>query len=571
MRDRSCGPQCIDSELPNELSMWSPVLHFSICLVLLWLGAPAFAQQRPDAGSLQQQFDRGFMQAPEPVFTVPAPGVRPSVEVPRDGPRVLVRGIRFSGNTLLADERLADEVRSAIGATLTLAELRELAARIAATYRRQGWIARVLLPPQDVTDGRIMFLIVESVLSEVVLEGDPPNRLDFARVRDRLLAGQKVGEVLDTREIDRATLLADDLPGVKVQGAYLPGAQAAETRYVVRVSDEPVWNGDLWFDNHGSRSTGAARAGVVIGLDSPLGLGDQWGLIASSSRGADFARLSASFPIGLRGLRAGINGSLLQYEVVAPDLAALSLSGRAGTMGLDFSYPILRSSGENIFGVLLFEEKSFLNEAAFGTVSDYSSQTAQAALNWNRVDQIGLGGSFYGQIGLSSIRLLDIRSGSQSDLQPITTRARYMLGRNQTLGSALTLHASLSGQWSDHALDSSEKFSLGGVGGVRAYPSGEGTGSLGNLVKFELRWRHSSQVGISAFVDAGRVSNPGNDSGPTLKGAGLALSSESHRGAYFSLVLGRRLGSNSNPTDAGTDQDGSLVLNRLWFTAGLRL
>lgn len=53
-------------------------------------------------------------------------------------------------------------------------------------------------------------------------------------------------------------------------------------------------------------------------------------------------------------------------------------------------------------------------------------------------------------------------------------------------------------------LDSSEKFSLGGASGVRAYPTGEGTGDEGWLTQIELRYSMGSTIPY-AFYDHGAI------------------------------------------------------------------
>jgi hemolysin activation/secretion protein len=76
--------------------------------------------------------------------------------------------------------------------------------------------------------------------------------------------------------------------------------------------------------------------------------------------------------------------------------------------------------------------------------------------------------------------------------------------RKQSLPDGLEGNIRLSGQWSHKNLDSSEKFSLGGANGVRAYPTGEALGDQGWLAQAELRGQWE-QVNPYAFIDAGAV------------------------------------------------------------------
>jgi hemolysin activation/secretion protein len=135
----------------------------------------------------------------------------------------------------------------------------------------------------------------------------------------------------------------------------------------------------------------------------------------------------------------------------------------------------------------------------------------------------------------------------------------------------------LNGQVASKNLDSSEKFYLGGPGGVRAYPSSEAGGSDGMLLNVEARLRLSDDVTVSAFYDWGQVRvNHDNDfSGAAannrlrLQGAGLGLGWVGPVGTSVKLTWAHRIGSNPNPTTTGQDQDGTLHKHRIWLWGNL--
>jgi hemolysin activation/secretion protein len=117
---------------------------------------------------------------------------------------------------------------------------------------------------------------------------------------------------------------------------------------------------------------------------------------------------------------------------------------------------------------------------------------------------------------------------------------------------------------------------LGGSGGVRAYPSSEGGGSLGQMLNVELRWQLPEGMNLVGFYDHGRVTQNVNSfssaAAPNrfaLKGAGVALGWRHSSGLNLQATYARRIGENPNPSENGTDQDGTLRRNRLWLTASL--
>jgi hypothetical protein len=97
------------------------------------------------------------------------------------------------------------------------------------------------------------------------------------------------------------------------------------------------------------------------------------------------------------------------------------------------------------------------------------------------------------------------------------------------------------------------------------------------MVNLELRWRLIDAFTLTGFYDWGRVKvNRDNDfvgGAPlnrfSLRGGGLAAGWQGERGENLKFVWARRIGSNPNPTATGNDQDGTLVRNRFWLTAGL--
>ena len=128
--------------------------------------------------------------------------------------------------------------------------------------------------------------------------------------------------------------------------------------------------------------------------------------------------------------------------------------------------------------------------------------------------------------------------------------------------------------WASKNLDSSEKLYLGGADAVRAFPCGESGGSEGQIVNAELHWRTDRGPELSAFYDWGQVVvNRDNDfaGAPQLNalrnaGFGLGMSWQPQPGWLVKVSWARRSAANPNPTAAGTDQDGTLLLDRYWLS-----
>lgn len=547
--------------------------HFACMLPLVVFAGSALgqtAQTAPDAGALRQQIERDANPAlPRKTLPQLAPLPEPLKTLP--GATVTLKSVRFVGNTLLSSEKLAPAVQGYLNKPQSFASLQEAAAAVAKIYRDAGWMVRAYLPRQDLTDGDLTIQIVEAVFSGASLEGAEPTRLKFSQVLSIFAAQQRTGQPVNADALDRALLLADDLPGVAVVGTLREGQNDAETGLALKMSDEPAFSGEVSVDNTGARSTGSERINANVLVNSPLGLGDLVSANLAHTSGSDYVRVGYSLPVGQDGLRVGVSASGLSYKIVSPEFAALDGRGRSSSQGLDAIYPLIRSRSRNLYLNANLDSKDFVNESNASVQSDYASTALSLGLSGNLFDSVGGGGANSASVALvaGNLALGSPQAGENPALEGSFSKLRYAVSRQQVLlRDDLSLYATLSGQQSGGKLDSSEKLSLGGASGVRAYPSGEGSGSSGQLAALELRWRLPQGFNLVGFYDWGSVSDPDSPS-YSLKGVGLGLTWQTPIGASVKATWARRLGDNPNPTSTGVDQDGSLNLNRWWFAASL--
>ena len=231
-----------------------PILPLAL---LLGLNTSSWSQTLPDAGSIRQQIETS---RPLPLpQAAPQPQATPPAEIkPPSGMTVRVQSLRFAGNALLSADQLSAATASFTGRELGFEGLQRAADAVAAAYREAGWIVRVYLPEQDVTEGLITLQIVEGRFAGVRFDGQQPGLVSAKQIAAIFQARQRVGEPLSSISLDRALLLSDDLPGVSVAGTLVPGEADAETALVLQTTDEPPLYGDVTVDNTGSRATGSA-------------------------------------------------------------------------------------------------------------------------------------------------------------------------------------------------------------------------------------------------------------------------------------------------------------------------
>lgn len=555
--------------------------------------ATAHAQTLPDAGSIQRDIER--QQQVRPVAPPPtAAPARPAAE-PRPGElQFQVRTFVLKGVNLVQEQDVQAVLRPWLGNPIQFSDLELAKQAIVDLYQRQGWVARPQIPEQELQDGgELIIQVIEGRLGEVRIEQEPTQPEEARRFnRDRILktfkARQRQGEPLHMPHVERAVSLINDTPGASASVTLATGEAPGATDVVVTPVVRSLFSGTFTRDNTGSRSTGPVKDTLALSVDSPEGWGDQTSINIMRSEGVEYERLAYSLPLGYDGLRLGINASSMSYRVIFP-MSAGNPSyprGTAYTQGLSLTWPALRSANQNLYVQASWDHKHFVNEifnpdtANVNPLSNKQLRVASLSVNADRSDDWWGGGMTQWNLGMVSgqVDLSANAQNLQTDAQGPNTAGRYGklsmgISRLQRLTGSTSLWASLQGQRSNKNLDSSEKFTLGGAQGVRAYPSAEGSGDHGHLLTLEARQSLSAQWQGVLFYDFGSIKVNHETyvgaNGPTqvdLQGAGASVSFTWPGYAVARLTWSRRLGDNPLAhVKTGLDSDGSLVVNRVWL------
>jgi len=544
------------------------------------------AQTVPDTGSLLQQIERDRQATHKRLIRPDAPVAPPEMKA-QPGLTVTVSQFRLLGNTLLGEDPLQAALSSFLDRPLSFADLQLAAAAVAERYSAAGWVVRAYLPKQDIDGGTVIIQIVEGRFGATLIDGEAPSHLPVARALRYIEARQQPGEAINADAIERAVMLLDDLPGIAAISTFREGRQEGETDLVLKLVDTPVFVGNVEADDSGTRSTGAERISGNFYLESLASWGEQFSLNFTKTQGSQYTRLGFTTPLGYNGLRVGINTSHLAYKVIAPESAALDIRGTAQTTGLEASYPLLRARSANFYLLASLDHKAFDNWTNTGSTNRYTIDVASFSLNVNAFDGMGSGGVSNASLALLAGKVDLTNSANQaadaasSQTEGIYHKWKLSLSRNQSITDELSLYAQYSLQGADRNLDSSEKLTLGGTSGVRAYPGGEGSGAQGKTFSLEARLRLPEGFNLNAFYDWAQITDVNrintSPSGNTLselnayglRGYGLSLSWVSAFGAQIKATLARRIGDNPNPTSTGNDQDGSLLENRFWLSASM--
>jgi len=507
----------------------------------------------------------------------------------KEGEKVKVTSFVFKGNKIIATEDLESFVKKYIGTELTFNEITQAVVSISLLYERKGYLAQATLPEQNITDGIIQVNILEAHFGGTTYlpmgNGEKPNVRE-SRVMDIVYPSSKVNGPLDLKRLERGILLANDLPGIGVGANLKPGQEVGHTDVEVQIENRARFNTSILADNYGSRSTGYERVLVSANLLNPLRLGDDLNATILKTAGTEYMRLNYSLPVGNDGLRIGSNATYLEYKVITNEFKSLGPNGHSAGFGLEASYPIYRSRDKNLNLDFDYDVKAFKNNTITEVTSDYYTRIFSTSLSGDFVDQWLLDGATNNAKFVFDHGKNDLKNSpnyatdiSNSHTHGIFNRAQLSFRRDQFLKNDYTLVIKGSGQFTDHNLDSSQKFYLGGPTGVRAYPSSEGSGSEGYLLNLELKKDLPFNLTGSIFYDEGYVrQNVDNfdSSGVVinalntykLKGYGLEFTWRGPLKTNVFFTYAKRDGTNPNRVqDTGKDQDGTLYKDIFWLRA----
>lgn len=490
------------------------VVCLSLTMSGVWAVTPAperSAQPNdPTAGSIQRGIER---ELPQPALPTPGPEKRPQeLAAPEvSDVTVIVKQFRLEGVTLLPEADLLAVVAPWLNKTLNLTELNKAADAIAQYYQSQGLLAQAFIPPQKIeSDGVVIIKVLEAKLGAVNVETEGETRFDKSMVAKYILYRNPIGQFVQTKTIEEAIYVINEMPGMAVNTELAPGENDGEITLNVKAADTPLVTGSATASNYGSASTGQEQGMVNLSLNNPLGIGDQLSVNGFKTKGTNYSQASYSAPIHESGLRLGASISDMKYHTVNEFTGSL---GSSKTSGLNLSYPLLRSQTTNANATLAYDHKSYVNSLTSGvTNSDYNVKTWTLGFSGNHYDGWMGGGISTASLSMTKGKwtnpLWDATAtnnyGQYTD--PTYSKLSFSLSRNQQLITDQTvLAASLSGQRAASNLDTVERFFLGGPNGVRSYPSSQGSGDHGTMLNLEVQQQLPAGIVGYVFYDKGWV------------------------------------------------------------------
>jgi len=570
---------CALQHRAKGLAWWTPGQSAAHLLAALLLAPTGLYAQTPGPPTSPSE-DLRKPQLEQPgerpeILQVPTPA---PVAAPRAGttPRTFVRAIRVTGNTVFSDEELARITAPYVGREVTDEDLAALRQALTLKYVNAGYInSGAVLPDQKVVDGVIEYRIVEGALVEVTVTGTRRLRPDY--VSDRLALG--AGPPLNVVSLqDQLQILLQGPFIERINAELLPGDQPGEARLLARVEEGP--RGSLAFsvDNDLSPALGEARAVLLGQLYNPTGRGDI--LTGEIDQAQGYTKLFADYGIPLNASDTTLN-VFTEWErakVVEEPLNALDIQSRASTLGLRLSYPLFRTSRQQLrlaAGFDLRRSKTGILGTDFGFtpgvepdgqskvsvlrfIQDYVARdrrqviAARSTFSWgidafdstNEGDELP-NGEFLAWLG----QFQYVRRLGESDTQ--------FLFR-------------FDGQLTSQPLLPLEQFSVGGLRTVRGYRTNQLVRDQGYASSLELRVPvlrredGAPLLQVAPFIDIGGAWYKGRDTPQpqTIRSAGLGLHFDPDRRVHAELYWANAFddGHIENPSESWQDKGWHLVI-----------
>jgi len=422
--------------------------------------------------------------------------------------------VRIEHPVVYTCEELLEPFQSDIGKVVTLGDIQEIANKITTRYQQAGYIlTQVIIPPQHIRDGVVTLEVVAGHIDKVFVSGDVCPAL-----KELVLAyGAKIQDPcpMQMADLERYTLLINDIPGVTAKAVLTPSKTTPQTVDVTYIVEEHYLSGFAAVNNYGTKYLGPVQGFLGVELDSGIQVGDstQLQVVTTANKQLNFVELRHKEIIGCEGLKVGIYGQYL-HEVPDFTLSPFDVKGTYGVVGADFLYPIIRSRQTNLSlngGFMVLDSKTTI----LGTsLYDDHIRPLYLGLNYSHQD------SFQGvnQAAITLTQGLKILGASgQSNIsrpkgESVFTKITPSVSRYQALPCDFSLMVLVQGQYSFDTLLSSQQFGFGGSLVGRGYDPSEIVGDDGVGGTLELRYDSyivpetlSSQYYV--FYDAGIVWN----------------------------------------------------------------
>lgn len=456
-----------------------------------------------------------------------SPAVSSAVAAPEDGAlRFEIRRFVVEGNTLLSPQAAEAVLAPFTGAGRDFGTVQQALEALEKTYAGRGFNAvQVILPEQTLESGTIRFLVLESRLSGIRVQG---NRNFSSENYLRSLPSLEVGKTPNFDDMVDDLRLANENPAKQATVVMRAGEKEGEVEAVVRASDQPPVRYAMTLDNTGNMQTGPFRLGMAV---QHANLFDRDHVVSFQAITSPLrARQVRIYGLGYQAPVYAVNGvfgMFLGYSNVNSGQVAtvggnFNIAGSGVILGLRYTQLIPKRGDWEHKLVVGWDWRAYQSNvtAAASTVKLVPDVTVQPlSITWQssiRKADSELSGYLSLVQNLPGGNDANDRAfqaaGGRRGANSLYQLWRYGFNWQKALAGDWTVRASLSGQHTTQSLVTGEMFGIGGADSVRGFLEREHANDKGHRGSLELytpdigrTWFDGLRLRALGFYDFGWV------------------------------------------------------------------
>jgi hemolysin activation/secretion protein len=383
--------------------------------------------------------------------------------------------------------------------------------------------SRILVQPQDLSTGNLVFTVLPGTLHQIRPESGVPQRTL------RSAMPMREGDILNLRDIEQALENFQRVPTTQADIQIAPASTPDQSDLIIQLQTAFPLRASFSLDDSGSKSTGKYQGSATLSWDNPLGLNDLFYVSQGNDaqggdpgpRGNQSNTLHYSLPWGYWAFGMTATDSNY-YQTITGSTTGYTYSGSSGSTELKASRLVYRDATRKDTVYLKAVERharNFINGTEV-LVQRRASTLWELGLE----HKVFLGqGTFQAQVaykrGTRDFEAIDApeESSNTGTARPSFYTADLTWSSPWTPWQfPLGYQANLRLQATDVALASPDRFGLGGRYTVRGF-DGENSlsGDTGWLLRQDLQWNLGQTAGqLYLALDMGEVDGP-NASGLT--------------------------------------------------------
>lgn len=558
-------------------------------LLMLGVSSDVFAQQRPaetglNSGELLRDFFEPRLSTPslDAVYARKLKEQRNYQQlrtIEGVGPETItIRQVEFFGNDSLPTDTLQAAVAPFLNRPLTAADLSDAALAVSDIYHRDGFLAtQVVVPPQEIVDGKVAFWVMEGRLDQdgLVIDDYSNDKASIDYITRILSRDITEGSPIHRREYERALRLVEDLPGVHVESRIFPGLEIGTGRLGVDVYETEPVSGLLSYDNSGFYGTGTHRVTGYGRAENTLGQHEALALtVSSSGQTQRYIGLDGDVPVGLAGWKLGALASYMDYEM-RDEYNTSNEHGHGAVFGVRAYYPILLMRDTTVSLTTSLNRSVMADE--YDAYDDFhrNVDVGEVTFHGDHADLDGVT-SFAAHFFVGHV---DITEGSDSGkTEGGFGVAELYSSRLHEIGAGFSGFVQGKLQYSNSNLDGLMRCSIGGPDSQRGYAVGEVSADHCFVLNSDIRYDvdqnlfpGAAQVG--AFVDYSlsqqdHTTIPGVENHRnSLTSIGLLANLQLGDSSFVNASVGYQLTESEEKKSLGYQADRSSSPVRFWLQA----